>query len=107
MKGGGTVKDYLTVGIFINVNIEILNNVVSKLILPKHSWIKDFEWYKNYSRDAQSYYWTLELTPKFEVYSYSDKTIDELRSKVDKEMRTLFRMIGPPKNEIFFAAHVI
>lgn len=87
------------------MNPEILDNIVHKIILPKHTWIKDFTWHKNYSKDSQSNYWSLELIPKSNL-AVSDEDIDELRKKVEKDMEGLFRMISPPENEKFFMAFV-
>jgi len=83
------------------MNPEILYTIVRRLLMPKHRWIKDFIWHKNYSTDSQSNYWTLELIPKSDL-SGSDEDINDLRKEVEKEMESLFRMISPPKNEKFF-----
>jgi hypothetical protein len=79
---------------------EILNNIVSRIILPKFPWIEDFKWYKNYSRDSNKNYWSLKVIPASDL-SVPDAIMNTMRMDVYKEMNSLFKMLGLPENEQF------
>lgn len=78
--------------------IDTLNKVVSKVIVPQYSWIRDFVWKTN--NYGGSRYYSLELVMDKDFYltsPYSHETYDKLFN----DTKMLFRMVGPEENEFF------
>lgn len=78
--------------------IDRLNKIVSKLIVPKHSWIKDFEWTSVYFGGSR--YYSLELMVDKDFYLNRADT-SELYHKLYNDVKMLFNMTGPNHDEFF------
>jgi hypothetical protein len=76
--------------------IDLLYNVVRKVIVPKYPWIKDIVWTSNYFGGSK--YYSLELTVSDDFYF---KQTGFSYDKLYDEVKMLFRLIGPDENEFF------
>lgn len=84
---------------------EKLNNIIRKIIVPRYPWIDSFRWYKNYSNDNASNYWTLILRQSADL-KVSDEEMNSKRLEIKREVNSLFNMLGLPEKEKFFTVLV-
>lgn len=78
--------------------VNVLYNVVRKIIEPKYPWIKDFVWSKH--RTGGFDYYTLEVTVDKDFYmNRTDPT--RIHNSLYKDTKMLFDMIGPERDMYF------
>ena len=74
--------------------VNVLNRVVSKVIVPRYPWIKDFVWKSKNIGDATFYDLKLIVDDDFYFdYPTYDKLYDDIR--------TLFKMVEHRENQFF------
>jgi hypothetical protein len=76
--------------------IDLLYNVVRRVIVPKYPWIKDFVWTSTYFGGSQ--YYSLELKVSDDFYF---KQTGFSYDKLYDEVKMLFRLIGPDDGVFF------
>lgn len=84
------------------INVEALNKITEKLLIPKYGWIEDFEW----KVTKYSYYrtYTLKIFGNSNVMS---EYVMRTKHKIYREAKDLFRMLGPLDTETFYDVEII
>ena len=75
---------------------KVLYKLIEKVIVPKYPWIKEFNWTTYFYAGTQYYGLEVYVDPK----TYP-KLPDDVESKLEKDVISLFRAAGPPAGVYF------
>lgn len=78
--------------------------MVRKVIEPKYPWIDDFVW-TQFFHDGYEYY-SLEITPK-EGFRKNNIFVDKYEVEIEKQMSSLFVMLGPEEHQKFYKVDIL
>lgn len=81
--------------IFIHMETKVLYKLIEKVIIPKYPWIKDFKWVTRFYAGTQYFGLEIYVDPGF--YGLAA----DMESKIEKDVQSLFRAVGPPSGVFF------
>ena len=82
------------------MNLEILNTITEKLLKPKYPWIEKFEWVIWDGEEGRVNY-RLEIKAAASIWKKGILEIIQYETKVEEDMKSLFKMLSPEPNEKF------